>query len=100
MFRTKTVQDKDSTMKIKINSIETRTGEKAGKFIYAKVDVLKNDGTVLENRTLMAFDKARESVKGFMKAGRTVTVQAIFKKNTILVLGQDKAKAKPAAAAA
>lgn len=81
-------------MKIKINSLETRTGPKAGDFTYAKVDVLKNDGTVLADRTLMAYGKPRDSVKGFLKEGRTVTVNAIFRKGTILVLGQDKAKAK------
>jgi hypothetical protein len=93
------VQNKDGTMKIKINSLETRTGPKAGKYTYAKVDVLKNDGTVLADQTLMAFGKPRDAVKGFLRAGRTVTVQAMFRKGTIMVLGADKAKLAPAAVA-
>jgi hypothetical protein len=97
---TKTVQNKDRTMKIKVNTVETRTGPKAGKFTFANVDVIRNDGSVIANRTLMAFGKPRDAIKGFMKAGRTVTILAKFQGGTILALGADKAKVAAKAAAA
>ncbi len=94
MIRTKPVQKKDSTMKIKITSVETRTSEKAGEYTVGKADVLKANGDVLPGKTFMAFGKPREATKGFLRAGRTVTVRAMFKNNTVMVLGQDPAKVK------
>jgi hypothetical protein len=51
-------------------------------------------------KPLMAFGKPRDAIKGFMKAGRTVTILAKFQGGTILALGADKAKVAAKAAAA
>ena len=74
-------------MKLKIVSVETRQSETKGAYTYGKANVIKKDGTVLENRTIMSFGAQRDSVKRFLRAGRNVDVSAVFEGGVVKILG-------------
>ena len=88
-----------SNITLKIVSLETRTSETKGKYTYAKVDILKKDGTTRENVTMMAFGAQRESVAKMLRKGRKLTLSCVFDGGVLKVLGPQRApKAEQAAA--
>jgi hypothetical protein len=87
-------------MKLKILSVETRQSETKGAYAYGRANVLKKDGSVIENRVIMAFGKQRASVAKFLKGGRNIEVQAVFEGGVIKILGPARARKAPAAKAA
>ena len=84
-------------MKLKINSIETRTGAK-GDYSYGQATILKKDGSE-RNTVVMAFGAQRDAVKKYLKAGRTVEVTAVFDGGVLKILGGRDGAVKAAAAA-
>jgi hypothetical protein len=95
--RDEKVQHKDSTMQttLKITSTETRKSETKGPYTYGKADMIKKDGSI-RPVTIMAFGAQRDSVKNFLRKGRTVTVTAVFDGGVVKILGP---KAAPKVAA-
>lgn len=83
-----------SNLKLKLTSTEVRKSENGkGDYLYAKGNLIKKDGTVLEGRTIMSFGDQFKSVRKFMRSGRTVTVSAVFEGGTIKVLGPQRVAA-------
>ncbi len=88
-------------MKIAITSLEVRTSAAdKGEYAYGKGSILKKDGTVLENRTIMSFGPQFESVRDILVAGATVEVNAVFDGGTVKVLSPYVAKTQDDAQAA
>jgi hypothetical protein len=79
---------------IKITSTETRKSATKGAYTYGKATMLKKDGST-RDITIMAFGAQRDSVKGLLRKGRTVTVTAVFDGGVVKILGP-KAEPKPA----
>jgi hypothetical protein len=90
------VQGKDSTMKLKINSIETRTSESKGKYAYGKATLATKNGP--REVTIMSFGKQRESVSRYLRAGRNVDVSAVFDGGVVKILGPARKAAEAKAA--
>lgn len=85
---------------LKIESMEVRTSKKDEPYALAKGVMLLKDGTISKPRTIMSFGPQFASVRKFFRAGRKITVQAVFDGGTVKVLGpakETKAKAKKAA---
>jgi hypothetical protein len=87
-----TVQHKDSTMQttLKIESTETRKSATKGPYLYGKATMLKKDGST-RAVTIMAFGPQRDSVKSFVRKGRTVKVTAVFDGGVVKILGPQAA---------
>ena len=83
---------------LKIASVETRTSATKGKYTYGKATMLKKDGSTREV-TIMAFGAQRDSVKSFLRKGRTVRVTAVFDGGVVKILGPQAAPKAEAAAA-
>jgi hypothetical protein len=83
---------------LKITSTETRKSETKGPYLYGKATMLKKDGST-RDVTIMAFGPQRESVKSFVRKGRTVKVTAVFDGGVVKILGPQAAPKVAAEAA-
>jgi hypothetical protein len=83
---------------LKITSTETRKSETKGPYLYGKATMLKKDGST-RDVTIMAFGPQRDSVKSFVRKGRTVKVTAVFDGGVVKILGPQAAPKVAAEAA-